>query len=538
MKTVEKRRQADIRGQLGALKKPLAGFAGFMRSHWMMALCIAIILVLVYGGQAFSNYFYIDKEVFVNNPRTYYNWGETGRFGLIFINRFFGMGWYNPYVAGILFLAGLWLAAMMGGYLFYMIEPELPTPILALFMLLFMIFPTYVEMFLFQFVAYEIVTAMVFMLAADWLFVLAVREKNIAAFAASLPLMVITFGSYQSLVMMQLCLYMGIFLMLIYTDGEEKMLSVSIGYSIVHFAAAFGISELISRCFFSGSDYVNSMVAWQSGDYETCLRYIGQTMYKVVTLKDPCYPVTYDLCWGIGLAALVILLIRRRRWVVWYGLGLLGVVLSPFFLLFVMGQPPMYRMQLSFPVASAFLFLFSIHVILREVKENRVKAAKGLFVLMGCAMLFLNIKPMMRLFYTRDVVGKADEMTAALIIGRLNDISSVVEGEKPVVFIGRKPAMLNASCYTMQNCWTYTIMSAFDMDYAFEPYYYYSTQRILGYFRTLGVQYISGVAPEDMPSAYEDSEDMPIWPEAGSVEEFEDYVIVKLGETELPAVAR
>lgn len=532
------KRQVDIGGQFAALGRSFAGFVNFVRSHGMMALIIAVILILIYRGQAFSNYYYIDKEAFVNVAGEYYNWDVTGRFGLILINKVLGQGWYNPYVSGILFLIGLWFCAMALGYLFYSVEPGLEPPVLFISMLLFMIYPTYVELFLFQFVAYEILIAMGLMLASDWLFVLAVREKNGAAFLVSLPFVVIAFGSYQSLVPLQLCLYLGIFLMLLYREEEKRVLFPSIGCSIFHFAAALGISEWISKCFFSGSSYVSNMVAWQSGNYEKCLQDIRRAVSQVVKLRDVCHPLTYDLCWGLGLIALAVLSVRCRRKALWYALGLLGVVFSPFFLLFVMGQSPVYRTQTTFPLAIAVLFAFSAHVILGQLKENRRKTVRILFALAGGIMLFLNVNPMMRLYYTRDVVGRADEMTATLIIDELNDIPAVVEGRKPVAFIGHKPAMINASCYTTQDCWTYTVMSAFELDYGIEPYYFFSTQRILGYFRTLGVENVFSVSEENIPRTYEDSRDMPIWPQQGSIREFDDYVIVKLGETELPPAVR
>lgn len=528
---------ADIGRQAAPIGRLFAGFGLFLKKYRGQAVCIGVILTLLYGRQAFTDYFYIDKEVFVNNPGSYYNWGETGRFGLILLNKIFGMGWYNPYVGGILFLLGSWLSAMAFGYLFYTIEPQLSPGALFASMLLFMVYPTYIELFLFQFVAYLILAAMALLLVADWLFVLAVREKNRIAFALSLPLTVIAFGSYQSLMLLQLCFCMGIFLIIVYTERDKKMTGAAIGCSAAHFILAFGISEGISRCFFSGSDYVSNMVAWQLGDYESCLNAIKGTLFKVVFQRDVCHPLTYDLCWGMGLITLFVLLRRQAlKKAVWYGLGLLGVVLSPFFLLFVMGQPPMYRTLMTFPAACAILFLFSAHVLSDQTGEKRRKFAGAFFAVCGCIMLFLNCKPMMRLYYTRDIVGKADEMTAGQILEKLDGIQAVEEEAKPVVFIGHRPAMTNASCYTLRDCFTYTILSVFEMDYSFEPYYYYSTHRILGFYRTLGVQYLSGPKPEHMPAAYKDSEAMPVWPREGSVEEFDDYVIVKLGETVVPAV--
>lgn len=189
-------------------------------------------------------------------------------------------------------------------------------------------------------------------------------------------------------------------------------------------------------------------------------------------------------------------------------------------------------MQLTLPLANGVLWLFGIHVLTEELKVSWKRFARVLLTTVGGIMIFININPMMRLLYTRDVIGKADEMTAAMIVSELGKITSANQ-EKPVIFIGHRNAMINNSCYEYAyGCGTYTVFSAFAMDYAFEPYYYFSSNRILGFFRTMGFQTFQKPRKEMMPSAYVDSEDMPIWPLEGSIREFDDYIIVKLGPFE------
>lgn len=522
-----------MKNKVIALKQPWIGFADFVKSHLWLAVGIAVCLGLIYGGQAFSNYFYIDKEELVNHPGSFYNWGETGRFGLILVYRLLGMSWYNPYLEGVMFLIFLWLAAMAVGYLFYSIEGQLQSSVLCIFMMLFLVYPTYVELFLFQFLSAEAMLAIIFLLVSDWYLVRAVKEKNQLAFLLAIPLVVISFGVYQAMVPLQLCLYLGMFLMLVYKSrGEKRIIFASIGYFVFHFAAAFGIYEIIATLFFSGSSYLEGQIIWKTGDYRAAFLYILGHMATVVKVRDVFCTLTYDLCWMIGLAALCVLFIRYRWKSFWYGLGLLGVVFSPFFLTFVMGQPPAYRTQITLPLASGLLWLFGIHVISEELKGGWKKFARVLLTTVGMIMIFLNITPMMRLFYTRDIIGKADEMTASMIARDLEEIPAACEG-KPVIFIGHREEMVNEACYKTHS--TYVSFSAFAMDYAFEPYYFFSTHRILGFFRTLGFQDFQGPPNgEMMPSAYEDSEDMPVWPLAGSVREFEDYIIVKLSEPTLP----
>lgn len=110
------RTESRFRNRVLYLGQSWIEFAGFVKSRPILAGSMAAFLALVYAGQAFSNYFYIDKEQLVNNPGSFYNWNEIGRFGLIFVKKLLDLSWYNPYLSGILLLVALWLSAMAAGY--------------------------------------------------------------------------------------------------------------------------------------------------------------------------------------------------------------------------------------------------------------------------------------------------------------------------------------------------------------------------------------------------------------------------------------
>lgn len=520
-----------IREQLTAIGRVWAGFAEFVRSHPWPAGILAAILGLVYGNQAFSNYFYIDKEVVVNTAGSFSAYGDVGRFGMILVKKLLGLSWYNPYLAGALLLITLWLTGMAGAYLFYSLDRRLKAVPLGMFMLLFLVYPTYVEQFLFQYQAFEVVLGILFLILSDWHLMLALKENNKLAFLFSLPLTVISFGIYQSTVPIQMCLYLGSFLMLLYgeeAEGRKRNVFAAAGWIILHFVIALAVYELIAKLFFTHMDYLTGQVAWKDTEVKVVIRSILSYVRNVVAAEGIYYTLAYDICWATGLAAMVLLFLRLKRKAVWYGLGLLGVVLSPFFLTFVIGRFQFPRVQLTLPLACGVLWLFGSHVIATELKAVWSRAAVALLTFAGCAMLFMNAIPMMRLYYSRDVIGKADEMTATMMIGDLGGISSLYGG-KPLIFIGHRHPLINETCYEEEVNGTYVVLSAFGIDYVFEPRYYYSSHRLLGYFKTLGFKYV-GPTLEMMPSALEDSQDMPAWPLEGSIREFDDYVIVKLSD--------
>ena len=141
-------KKMSVKSRVYHLGQSWFDFAEFVKSHPILAGITAAFLALVYAGQAFSNYFYIDKEQLVNNPGSFYNWNEIGRFGLILVKKLLNLSWYNPYLGGILLLVTLWLSAMAAGYLFYSVDKWFGAVPLGIFILLFLIYPTYVDQFL------------------------------------------------------------------------------------------------------------------------------------------------------------------------------------------------------------------------------------------------------------------------------------------------------------------------------------------------------------------------------------------------------
>lgn len=404
-------------------------FAEFVKSHPILAGSTAAFLALVYAGQAFSNYFYIDKEQLVNNPGSFYNWNEIGRFGLIFVKKLLNLSWYNPYLGGILLLVTLWLSAMAAGYLFYSVDKWFGAVPLGIFILLFLIYPTYVDQFLFQYQAFEVMLAVLFLFVSDWYLVRAVREQDNVAFAASVPLVVVAYGIYQNMVSIQMCLYLGIFLLMVYEQkADKKIVRALIVRDMLHFVITLAGYAAIAVFFRKAEgNYLGEQVGWSRGILAT-LRSIFYYFGMLVVSDGVYYTRAYVVCCLTGIAALVLLVKRLGKNAFWYALGLAG--------------------------------------------------AAG----------------------------------------------------KPVIFLGHRDALTNPVCSEPDRTDACVFISAYEVQYFFEPRYFFSTYRIIGYWKTLGYDWFCGPTAEMMPLAYEHGAEMPAYPCTRYIEEFDDYIIVKLGE--------
>lgn len=185
----------------------------------------------------------------------------------IWVKKFLNLSWYNPYLSGILLLVTIWLSAMAAGYLFYSVDNWLGSVPLGIFMLLFLIYPTYVDQFLFQYQAFEVMLAVLFLLVSNWYLVRAVREQDWIAFVASIPLVVVAYGIYQNMVSIQICLYLGIFLLMIYDrKAEKKFVRSVIVRDILHFIITLAGYGAIAMFFWkSEGNYLGEQMRWSGG---------------------------------------------------------------------------------------------------------------------------------------------------------------------------------------------------------------------------------------------------------------------------------
>lgn len=522
--------ERSMAAQLRSLGGICGDFVDYVKAHPMLALITAAVAAVCYAKQAYSLNYYIDAEAVINNPGSFYNWLDIGRFGLVLLKLLLGLSWYNPYLEAGLFLAALWLVSLSAGYLFTRLDERISSQMAGIFSLLVIVYPNYAEQFMFRFQALEIVLGIWLLMLGNACFALWLREKNELAFALSMMPLVISFGIYQSMVNIQLAFYLGMFLFWIYREGEDgRAVRRGILGSAVHFGLAFAVYEVLVQLFFSSGDYLGAQIRWGEIGLREGLRTIRDYGLDILYGNGTFGTASYAVGLALFALAVVLLLWKKRGGAVWYVCGAAGLALSPFFLCILMGDRTTDRAQLTLPFVCGMMWLFACHVIvqqLREAGKPRLQGCVlGLGVLLGAVLLYQQASPLMRLFYTEDVVRRSDMITAVRVIADIEDIQSAHTG-KPVVFIGHRVGLRNGSSLE-ETAGSYLCQSAFEFDYLMEPQYFFSTYRILEFFKTLGYSY-SMPSQEMTAQAYEYSKDMVCWPLPGAVMEFDDFILVKL----------
>lgn len=291
------------------------------------------------------------------------------------------------------------------------------------------------------------------------------------------------------------------------------------------FMTAFLVNTIITAAFFSSSSYLEGQIMWGRIDIKDNLLGIVHHVGKVCTgLKG----IHFNPVFGLLCLLFVILSVRfARRFckgragvaAVWLLLSL-ALLACPFLMTLVVGAAPAVRSQLVLPAATGFLGYLNIRLASADKGcVFRYTAAAAAFV---CAAgVWLQAQTSLRLYYTDACRYEQDVALGRELIPEIVKYQGGLD--RPLVVVGRREFAPNNACLAGEVIGR----SFFDYDTLVEPMYYWSSRRIIGFLHTLGFD-CRHASLEGTAAAVEYSAEMPSWPEEGSVQVYEDMVVVKL----------
>lgn len=513
-------------------------WSSFLKKNSIMLGLTIVLELLLYIRRVLSFNFCIDMGIVINNPGTTYNWLGIGRPGLVIAKKIFKTLNYNPYLEGMSFLLALFLACLVMDYLLFslhILEKEQWKYVL--FNILFMTTPTLNEQFYFSFQAFEIALGMLMTAVAALLILRWVLYEKVWDCILAVICMCSAFFIYQSFVGLYIAMCISVFLscyLNLQDVRENKVCLKMILRLLGSFICAFLIYEIIVKMFFSNSTYLTGQISWWNQSILTCLFHIVRECGKLALgygyFLNLLYPIM-GIFLGIYFVKYLVCSIKNgvilKHGNIWYILSGVAFLASPVLLNVFTGSVMAYRAQLTLPYVEAFLVIYILKLIESNAGRKLEKMCKVVVIIIAVYFAYDQIAVMQNFFYTDDVRQKEDEMTALRIADDISEVCGTEENHYPVVFVGRREASLNPSCIEKG----YLGLSVFEMDFNAEPYYYFSTNRILEFFSSLGIRYL-WPSSEQVEEARIQAKDMNIWPAEGSVVKYEDKIIVKLSGDE------
>ena len=342
-------------------------------------------------------------------------------------------------------------------------------------------------------------------------------------------LMIWAFSSYQAMV--PLYILVGLVGYLFY---KEDKLNKHIGLIVkllLSFIIAFVINTVITKLFFSSSDYLDVLYAWKNGQ---AVHNIIEHIKSVLMLNDK-NAVIYTWHYGILLMAymlwliynIILILLKKKKMTVVWCLKILAIIvmfISPFYLTIYTGTIPALRAQISLHFFIIFAYVFWVSSI------KKIKGLKTLCIFLMIVNVGHQGYVTSKLFYTDDVRYQSDVQYAYQMVEYLKR-HGIQENELPVVFVGELPAGTNNSCYAAdEDLYEYYGESIWGIHSVVQPYYYWSSENEKLMMDMIGAHF--GHASEDQVlEGRKEAVDMPCWPQEGSLKVVNDeFVVVKLSD--------
>lgn len=493
-------------------------------------ILMGLFIFLFHGAKLNSVIIGIDTEDIINMKYDFYNgWLTTGRQGLVFLKWLFGCLEFNPYLAGfmtlIFFVAGTSAFFLLWDKYTGWDKPGLPGWFLG--GLLWISHPIITEQFYFSLQSVEICMGFVLLACALLLTEKWIQSKHILYGVASVILLIICFSLYQ--VFVAIYIFGTVTLLLLKGLAEEDinvytLLKKRLLPHVLVFLSAFALNTVITKLFFSGSDYLQEQILWETIGFGAGVKGILGHIYRACTGADYFY---YNCGYGIlFLITLVLFLLVLRK--TGHSGAVKGILifflfclfLTPFLMTIVCGGAPAVRSQLVLPMATGFLAYLDLY-LLHFMKEKAIRSFAVLIAAVSLMTGFHQLQLTMRLYYTDSMRFEHDVSMGRDLIQRIENVRN--EEWLPVIIIGRKEFPPNKACLFGEVIGK----SMFDYDLEAEPQFYWSTRRARGLFEILG-HYYDSVEGDDIAKAIKYSKDMPMWPAEGCVQVYDGMIIVKL----------
>ncbi len=502
----------------------------------------AICVLLVHGAKLFSDNVGIDTEDLIHLGSPFYDgWLNTGRQGLVLLKYLTGSVEYNPYFAQVMTLVMLALSVLAFVMLWDRVAGVTDsvnrwTAYGCIF--LWVSHPVLVEQYYFTLQGAEIGIGVFLTAVALWL-VWQGKEhkgrKKIVAFLLSGVLLLLTFSVYQIFVV--LFIFGAVTILLLDTlqkpDTERKsgldVVKDVFPYAVV-FLGAFLCNSIVTKLFFSESDYLSSQVQWGQLSLRDCVYSIAVHVRDVLTGQNSIfYHISFGVLCAVGFIAVLCLIKRYGAVLLFYYVALMT---TPFLMTVVCAEEPAVRSQLILPAITGFVLYADVLLIKclgDGVAEKAARKSSGIAWQMGllaALCIFGGVSQMqmsLRLYYTDACRYAEDEVLGRALIQQLEP--KIGEDEIPVVVIGSREFQGNNACVEGEIIG----LSMFEHDVEEEPRYYWSTRRVIGFLHTLGYD-CEQLPDKNIPYAEEFAEDMDVWPGEHSVEHAGDMIVIKLSE--------
>lgn len=524
------------------LKNEIEKIRIFLKNKKCGLFLMTVVLMLVYGIRAVHDNFYIDSEIMVQKPELMDSlWLGSNRFGLVFIEKVFGMGRLIPYFSGSLMLITMCFAGIALSYASWKwchCKEEYGAFII-LFPILALTAPVFAEQFLFILQAFEIGAGYFLTICAAYCMGKAVYGSERGQIKGSwniwiipgLLFLVLSWGIYQVYVPLYITLVLVSFV-LEYLNGDSRhAFEYGVRHILLFFIGCVAyiiLVKAVRAAVHTDSTYVSDLIRWKSDGVAAGIQAIITTMMRAAIGHGVFYQKWYAPAMLLFCIQCMYQGWKKKETLADYGVFLLSgilLVLSPFYLTILSGAVQSVRTEMVYPAAAA-VFLAHLTVWTKNGKKER-KWKKNAVSLICAVCIIQQGALTLQLFQSSLEAYRNDVLTMTQMYPKICEIADTEDMSRcKVVFLGKKSANLKGPAVYGELCG-----HSF-----FEPEATSTlgvTGRVTPVFGILGMdmQALRDDEGELYEQAVSQMEGEPSWPGKGSIRKLDENVVaVKLSE--------
>lgn len=475
---------------------------------FLLGLITYGIKLITYGYSIDTEYFLSDKDAMLTS------WIGIDRYGLVFIKQIIDLPYINIYMANFVGFILLFLSVILCMYNIESITKSKNKIANILLGALIITSPIIVMQFSFTLQCVEVNLGLLLLCLAFTLINKSFEHKNKQPFLilGSIICTTFAFSCYQSFAPLFITIS-AFFAMLFIHYKNEKGIRIILKY-IAIFLVSFILYKVIDEIVLSitqieKSSYLNNQILWKTKPFGKTVMNVIFGVSDTLTKNSDFHSIGLLLC----IAEYIYIIFNKfdkKKWI--FYISILTFIISPLLLNIYTGDIPTIRARMQFPFVLGFSVYF-LYLWSDSKLEKKIRTI--IFGIIIFSQIILSVK----LFYTEYETFQQEKAFAVQIE---NDIMARnINDEKTKIFIGH----FSSEGYGI-------VYKAETMGYTFFDYDKFgptgSNDRIQAFLESLGYKEYNRPTQEQYDEAKKISEDMPVYPNEGSIKEEQDYVIIKI----------
>lgn len=354
-----------------------------------------------------------------------------------------------------------------------------------------------------------------------------VKEKKLSLFWKAVPVLMIAIASYETFIFLYFCGVFAVFLLEMTVNQEKKtlkdILREGIRYALILLAAMalyYGLVAVMQKLVptEAGFERYNIFYIIRNSGLGVLgtLSMLTQSIFQYISEScgEGYVPIAvFVMLSGVGAALTAILSWKQKNG--WIVVCYVALWVGNLFVHYIIG---------SFTTRAAQTFCFFtgfVVLVLFNTVGVRPLCRKVLIAAVA-VLVYVQAADMNRWFYNDYV---RYEKESFIVQTLANKIVTEYDASKPLIFTNSPTeGYLNEALYEGRQVNGNSVI--YWAGYAFND----KTQPfITELFRIHGYDFIVSPTPEQYDQAVSEAEIMPVWPEAGSVQEFDDFIVVNFG---------